>query len=204
MASSAWRPDDHVKLLFPGEFGEAIRRDYTPRFYSPKTQQLTIDFALHDGGPATEWAMAAEVGDTLEIAGPRGSAIVPASFDWWLLIGDETALPAIGRRIEELAPGTLVTSLGLVTGAEEEKVFDTRATLTPLWVHRPARAADDANPALAVLDFPPGDGFIWIAAEARVACRLRDYVVEGHGHAIAWTKASGYWLKGEADADDTL
>src|SRR3546814_10448720 len=36
------------------------------------------------------------------IAGPRGSFLVPTAFDWHLLIGDETAIPAIARRLEEL------------------------------------------------------------------------------------------------------
>ena len=50
----------------------------------------------HDGGPATSWAKAAVPGDTLEIGGPRGPTIVANDFDWFLLVGDETALPAIG------------------------------------------------------------------------------------------------------------
>ena len=46
--------------------------------------ELTIDFALHDAGPATAWALAAKAGDALEIGGPRGSMVVADDFDYLL------------------------------------------------------------------------------------------------------------------------
>jgi len=93
--------DDHIKLFFsPSDNGEAPRRSFTPRAYDQKQQTLVIDFALHNKGPATEWAGAAKEGSILEIGGPRGSAIVPDDFDWYVFIGDESALPAIGRWVE--------------------------------------------------------------------------------------------------------
>ena len=80
-------------------------RDYTPRRYDAGRNELVIDFALHDAGPATDWAAQAEPGQQLAVGGPRGSFVVPDDFDWYLFIGDETALPAIGRRLEELRAG---------------------------------------------------------------------------------------------------
>ena len=70
-------------------------RDYTPRRHDAEAGTLEIDFALHEAGPATQWAEQAKVGDLLGVGGPRGSFIVPTDFDWHLLIGDDTALPAI-------------------------------------------------------------------------------------------------------------
>jgi NADPH-dependent ferric siderophore reductase len=198
-------PDDHVKLFFPVDGDEAEKRDYTPRRHDAAAGTLTIDFALHDpkgAGPATRWALSARPGDKLQIGGPRGSKVIPADFDWWLLVGDETALPAIGRRLEETHPNVPVTTLVAVTGPEEEQTFQTNAAHTALWVHRPADRADDPAPLLKALKtFRPGkgDGFIWIAAESKVAHAARDFVAEKLGHDPAWTKASGYWSKGSAD-----
>jgi NADPH-dependent ferric siderophore reductase len=199
--------DDHIKIFVPGAGEEAERRDYTPRLYDAEAGELAIDFALHEAGPATSWARAAAVGDTLEIAGPRGSMVVPPTFDWWLLVGDETALPAIGRRIEELPAGTPVTSIVAVAGPAEEQVFATAADHHALWVHRPLDRADEVAPlldALAARTLPAGDGFVFIAAEARVARALRAQVVEAMGHPSKWLKAAGYWVKGQADAHDKL
>jgi NADPH-dependent ferric siderophore reductase len=199
-------PDDHIKLFVPGD--RAIeRRDYTPRRYDPEANTLDLDFALHDAGPATLWAMQAKAGDVVEIAGPRGSTLVPWSFDWYLLAGDETALPAIGRRVEEAPAGVKIISLIAVAGRDEEQVFETRATHSAIWVHRPAARADDPQPmlaALAKIAFPTGDGFVWVAAEAKVAKAVRGYVESERGHPRPWTKASGYWVKGVADAQDKL
>jgi NADPH-dependent ferric siderophore reductase len=209
-------PDDHVKLFLPdsretgGPMPGHAMRDYTPRAFDPSEGMLTIDFALHEAGPATAWALKARVGDTLKIGGPRGSAVVADDFDWYLLIGDETALPAIGRRIEALRPGVPVTSLIVIDAAAERQSFDTRAVWTPVWVEReghPADIADDAGllrAALETIAFPPGDGYVWIAAEGAVARALRAFVVETRGHPRSWVKAAGYWSRGAVAAHETI
>ncbi len=85
-------PDDHIKIFVPATDGGEERRDYTPRRYDNAERRLTIDFALHEAGPVTQWAIDARPGDRLEIGGPRGSAVVSKTVKRWLLIGDETAL----------------------------------------------------------------------------------------------------------------
>lgn len=118
--------DDHVKLFFPsaaatvtlaspsgvsvadssGESSAVAMRDFTPRRYDVATGELWIDFFLHESGPATDWATHATVGDSIVVAGPKGSALIAVEeIDSHVLIGDETALPAIGRRLEELPAG---------------------------------------------------------------------------------------------------
>jgi len=199
--------DDHVKLFVPGPGGEMVSRDYTPRAFDAAAQTLVIDFAVHDAGPATLWALEARPGDQLEIGGPRGSMVIGPDIGWWLLIGDETALPAIGRRIEEMPAGARVISLVAVPGRDDEQTFVTPANHRALWVHRSPGQADDPEPvlrALAALELPAGDGFIWIAAEARVARAARQFLVEQRGHPLPWLKASGYWVNGMADASDKL
>ncbi len=200
-------PDDHIKLFLPDprEPEGRCMRDFTPRAYDAQARRLTIDFALHDKGPATEWARAAKPGDTLEIGGPRGSAVVPDDFDHYLLVGDETALPAIARRLEELRADVPVTAMIVVDGKAEEIPLETRTNLRLVWVHRDGQHVDDGtllHYALTTWRPPAGDGFVWIGAEARVARRLRNYLVEDRGHPKAWLKASGYWVRGEAGASD--
>ncbi|MBB5220301.1 NADPH-dependent ferric siderophore reductase [Amaricoccus macauensis] len=204
--------DDHVKLFFPngaddGGGGEPAMRDYTPRAFDPEACTLTLDFVLHDGGPATGWAVAARPGDELRIGGPRGSVVVSDSFDWWILVGDETALPAIGRRLEEAPRGARITTIVAVTGPEEEQEIATRADHRAIWVHRPATDATDPAPllaALAGLDWPEGEGFVWIAAEAGIARALRSHLLDVRQHPRQWHRASGYWLEGSADAHVSL
>ena len=152
-------PDDHVKISVPGDVEEVERRDFTPRRFDPAARSLAIDFALHADGPAMRWARDARPGSPLRIGGPRGSAIVPVDFDWWLLVGDESALPAIGRRVEELPAGVNVTTIVAVAGPEEEQSLETVARHEAIWVHRPLDEASDPAPLLAALArFVPPDG----------------------------------------------
>jgi NADPH-dependent ferric siderophore reductase/DNA-binding PadR family transcriptional regulator len=198
-------PDDHVKLFFPFAGEKPLMRDYTPRSFDTAAQTLAIDFAVHAAGPATDWAIRAEPGDAIEIGGPRGSSVIAPVFDWWLLIGDETALPAIGRRVEEMAPGTRVMTVAAVIDAADEQRFPTRTQLNARWVHRPESDVGDPAPLLAAvrtIDLPPGQGFVWIAAEAAVAKALKQHFLEERGHPGAHLKAAGYWTAGQPATGD--
>jgi NADPH-dependent ferric siderophore reductase len=202
-------PDDHVRLIVPDAASADgfASRDYTPRAFDPKTGELTIDFALHVAGPATAWALAAKPGDRVQIGGPRGSQVVADDFDYYMLIGDETALPAIGRRIEGLRPGVPVWSLVVTESAEDRQTFATKADWQGLWVDRASTPGDDAQRLLSVLSTwqaPAGDGYVWFAAEAQVARALRHHVLEERQHPAAWFKAAGYWVLGSAGASDKM
>lgn len=196
--------DDHVKLFFAtdGEAGSPPSgRDFTPRSFDGTQQTLVVEFVLHAHGPATSWARAAPIGSTLEIGGPRGSTIVPDDFDWYLLIGDESALPAIARRVEELRTGVPVTTVVAIADGDEEQSFATAADWRPHWVHREHEHADDDVTlvrALENIDTGGGDGFVWIAAETAVARAVRRYMLDGRHHPAAWLKAAAYWTRGRA------
>lgn len=198
--------DDHIKLFIPGgERGEGGRpemRDYTPRSFDGSST-LVIDFALHEAGPATLWAMNAKVGDSIQIGGPRGSTVIADDYDWYWLIGDETALPAIGRRCEELRADVPVTVVAVVDGEADRIAIEGRARIETIWVYRDGgETADEAliQAALASHALPQGDGYVWIAAETQVARALRHHMIEERGHPKSWTKAAGYWTRGEADS----
>lgn len=197
-------PDDHVKLFFPSEGGEPVMRDFTPRAFDAAQNVLTIDFALHGEGVASRWAEAARVGDSLAIGGPRGSLVVSDDFDWYLLVGDESALPAIGRWVETLRAGVPVTTIVAIASDEERQQLASRGVWTPQWIARGAASARDGELLCeAVRSFAPpaGDGFIWIAGEDAIVRTVRAHVVEERGHPSGWLKASAYWHRGRADAE---
>lgn len=195
-------PDDHVKLFVPADHpGEPAMRDYTPRAFDAARGLLTIDFALHDAGPATRWALAARPGDSVGIGGPRGSTVIADDFDWYLLVGDDTAIPAIARRLEELRADVPVFAAIVVDSDFDRHDLDTSAALTVRWLSR--RVGEEADAALLqqaveAISLPRGDGYVWIAAEAQVARALRGFVLDTLGHPKQWTKAAGYWQAGAA------
>ena len=217
--------DDHAKLFFPDaatgqltlptagpdgpvwpEGGRPAMRDYTPRRHDAQANTLEIDFALHDAGPATQWAEQAKPGDIVGVGGPRGSFIVPTEFDWHLLIGDDTALPAISRRLAELPAGARVVVLAEVDSAADEIPFETQAELTLRWVHRQG-AAPGLSPVLVdtlkTMELPAGDFHAWVGCESAIAKALRAHLVGERGANPKWVRASGYWRRGAVATHDT-
>ena len=204
--------DDHIKLFFPagpaGADGEPpmASRDYTPRRYDPTANTLEIEFVLHDAGPATRWAEQARPGQPLQIGGPRGSFIIPTNFDWHLLIGDDTALPAIARRLAELPAGTRAVVLVEVDGPEDRLSFASDANVTVTWAYRKGAEAgttDVLARTLATLTLPTGDYYAWVACESLTAKALRARLIADHGANPKWMRAAGYWRRGAVAVHDT-
>ncbi len=193
--------DDHVKVMIPASEATALaRRDYTPRKFDPVTGELTLEFALHGSGPAAEWANQAAPGMALDVGGPRGSMIIPMDFDWHWLIGDESALPAIARRLEELPAQAVVQVLLRVTDPSDQRTLPTRAQATVQWVHSDA----DCLAALTHWHLPEGEGFVWCAGEAAWVAEARRIVVDDKGVDKTCVRASAYWKRGISDHHENL
>ena len=197
--------DDHVKLLFaqtpeeqaalenfsPGGDGpRPTMRDYTPRRYDAATGELDIDFVLHGEGPAATWAAQAQPGQFLHIAGPRGSMIVPDMFDSYLLIGDETALPAIARRLEELPANRSALVVVEVANPAEQQEFQSAAQVDVIWI---VRGEQDLVQVTRKLEMPEGRLYAWVATESALSRKVRAVLLNEFGLDEAAVKAAGYW-----------
>jgi NADPH-dependent ferric siderophore reductase len=187
--------DDHVKV-----FVDDARRDYTPRSFDNAARQLVIEFALHGDGPAAEWAARAVPGDTLAIGGPKGSLIVPLDYDWHLLAGDETALPAVARRLEELPAGAKAIVVLKGADAADRREFASAAHVQLTWVSTDA----ELLAAVRALALPAGDGYAWCAGEASSMAALRRELVEVKGHPGEAIRAAAYWKRGAQGHHENL
>ncbi|MGN8275203.1 siderophore-interacting protein [Pseudomonas sp. SMN5] len=208
--------DDHVKVFFPQNAEEhaalesfdpsagkdqgplPAMRDYTPRRYDLQTLELDLDFVLHGDGPAATWAAQARPGQYLNIGGPRGSMIVPDIFDSYLLIGDETALPAIARRLEGLAPNRRALVVVEVANGAEQQLLQSPARVHVIWVLREGRQ-DSLLTTVQHLDMPGGKLYAWVATESRVSRQIRKVLLEEKGLDQAFVKAVGYWKADDSD-----
>jgi NADPH-dependent ferric siderophore reductase len=210
--------DDHVKLLFPQNAAEQAAmetlvlgagkndgpmpamRDYTPRRYDLDSLELDIDFVLHGDGPASTWAEQAKPGQFLHIGGPRGSMIVPDMFDSYLLIGDETALPAIARRLEGLAANRRALVIIEVENGKEQQVLESAAEVSVIWVLREG-GKDHLLSTVRQIDVPAGSLYAWVATESRVSRQIRRVLLDEHGLDEQFVKAVGYWRLDDTDEE---
>jgi NADPH-dependent ferric siderophore reductase len=136
------------------------------------------------------------------VAGPRGSLVVPDTFDWYLLAGDETALPAIGRRLQELRAGVRVFAFIEADGVEDEQHFETSADLRVVWLHRKGAepgTTDLLKRAVRAFDAPSGDSYAWAAGEASSMNALRRLLLDERGVNKDRMKVRGYWKRGVTD-----
>ncbi|AZR33574.1 siderophore-interacting protein [Xanthomonas vasicola] len=208
-------PDDHVKLFFPNADGAFVlptmtpegprheegslpspARDYTPRLFDPQNGELRIDFVLHGDGVASSWAAQAQPGDPLNIGGPRGSFLVADDYDHYVLIGDETALPAIGRWLEAMPADMHAEVFIEIADAAERQELLSAAEVRVNWLER--NGFDAASSTLledSLRDYEPEDGdtFYWIGAESMRARAMRKFLEEHLGVDKAWVRAKGYW-----------
>jgi NADPH-dependent ferric siderophore reductase len=192
--------DDHLKLILDLGGAAPVMRDYTPRRFDADARELTVEFALHGDGPAASWAAQAAPGQTVTIGGPRGSFIIPLDFDWHLLVGDETALPAIARRLEELPATARAIVLLQVPAQADRRSLASAAHMNLQWVDSGAALLA----ALRTLTLPPGEGYAWCAGEAQLMAQLRKVLVQEKGHPGHAIRAAAYWKQGAAAHHENL
>ncbi|WP_082493558.1 siderophore-interacting protein [Massilia sp. Leaf139] len=191
--------DDHVKFMFDDGSGGQVRRDYTPRRFDAQARELTIEFALHGEGAASDWARRARVGDTAVIGGPRGSMIIPMDYDWHLLAGDASALPAMRRRLEELPASARV--IVVAAAAQDDRIaFDGAARAEVHWIDD----ADALAEAVRALPLPGGEGFAWAAGEAGAMRALREVLAIEKALPKEAMRVSAYWKRGVAEHHEQL
>ncbi|MCC7461256.1 MAG: siderophore-interacting protein [Gammaproteobacteria bacterium] len=192
--------DDHVKFMFTDASGEPVRRDYTPRRWDRERRELTIEFAMHGHGPASEWARQAVAGQRATVGGPRSSMIVPMDYDWHLLAGDGSALPAIHRRLEELPAATRAVVLLDMPDAADRRELASAAHLELHW----AAGTGEWLSKLRALQLPAGAGYAWCAGEAAAMAAARRVLLDEKALPRADMRVAAYWKRGACGFHENL
>lgn len=182
-------------------------RSYTVRRFDPVRHELDLDFVLHQphGGPAADWAERAAPGDPLIVVGPSPAYRLDPEVGNHLLIGDETAIPAIAALLGELPAGVAARAVVEVADAAEEQPLGSAtgaADVQVQWVHRdgaPAGRPEALLAAVRALDLPPGAELtVWAAGERGVMQALRGHLLDERGLARTQVRTGNYWRIGQA------
>ena len=172
-----------------------ITRTYTVRSLDHAAGELTIDFVHHgDEGVAGPWAAAARPGDLLRLMGPGGAYAPDPEADWHLMIGDESALPAIGAACERVRPGVPVLALLEVGDAAEQQVL--AGDVDVRWLHRDASAPEQLVDAVRAAAFPAGRVHAFVHGEAGFVRDVRRHLLDDRGISRESLSVSGYWRRG--------
>ncbi|MFF8276330.1 siderophore-interacting protein [Streptomyces lateritius] len=191
---------DRIRAEYPREQWPTTRT-YTVRGWDPVHRELTIDFVVHgDEGLAGPWAARAQAGETMRFLGPGGGYAPDPAADWHLLVGDESALPAIAVALERLPEGARVHAFVEVADGSEEQKFSTAAGVEVTWIHRSGRTTGAALlEAVRNLDFPEGDVHAFVHGEAGFVKELRRHLRLERQVPRERLSISGYWRAGKTD-----
>lgn len=181
---------------WPDPAQRPVVRTFTVRAVDREAGALTVDMVLH-GGFAAQWALHAQIGDPVGVAGPMGSAL-PLSARPYLFVGDHCALPVIARMLEELPEGATGEALIEVPGPADELPLNHPPGLRLRWLHRTAPAGEGSLLLDAVRALPPlaPDAFAWAACESASVLALRAHLRGEHGLPPRQMRLMGYWKRG--------
>jgi NADPH-dependent ferric siderophore reductase len=176
-----------------------VRRRYTVRAWDAATGRLTLDFVVHgDSGIAGPWAATVAPGDVLVFEGPGSGYRPDPDADWHLMVGDESALPAIAASLEAVPPGGPVVVRLVCDGPGHQIPLTTPGELDLVWLHRSGHRGHDVallRDAVAGLDFPVGRVHAFVHGEAEEIRAIRRHLLSERGLGRRDMSCSPYWRR---------
>jgi NADPH-dependent ferric siderophore reductase len=172
-------------------------RTYTALFPDVERGTLAIDFVIHgDQGVAGPWVSAAEPGDQLLVNGPGGGYLPDPAADWHLLVGDESALPAITATLTALHEDSVVRVIALVDSPDHEPVLPLPRAGRLRFLYRDGDDAAALTSAVQWLDWLPGRAHAVVHGEAQeIMHGVRPHLFRERGLARDQVSISGYWRR---------
>ena len=162
---------ENGRIGWPEGEDELVVRLYTIRSVDPQANHVCIDILQHPtegiATPGADFARDAMPGEQIAIMGPGGGGL-PEAQDI-IFAGDESALPAILRMVEEAPSGVTMKAIIEVENAGEEQPVHGPGLVELVWLHRSSYASDGRNRLVertkAAIDTADEDTFVWFAAE---------------------------------------
>lgn|SRR5690606_4837876 len=177
-------------------------RTYTHKGVDLEKDELYIDFVNHgDNGPASAWAVNAALGDQLGVAMRTvPKELYPSHANWFLLVGDATAIPVLGAILDSLP----VTAKGIcvlkVSSVDDIQKLPTKAAIDFQWIIEPDdRKESQLTELVKSIEIPSGSKFGYVACEFSDVKQIRTYLRKE----LEWSSdelyAYSYWKKGVAE-----
>lgn len=216
------QPDEYLRLFFPNpETGrlhlpeisdegrwtypdggpKAVRcATYTVRAHRAAEEEIDIDFVVHDGGVASDWAQRAAPGDRVTINRPQGIYQPPADAEWQLLVADATGIPAVARILEQTPADRHSRVFIEVADAGHEQALPAHPGASVTWIV----AGNGTGPSrfeaiLRSVPLPQAPGYIWVAGEQKAVRAARRLVRQEWKWPAGRYDIVAYWVhEGEA------
>ncbi|GLF96943.1 siderophore-interacting protein [Streptomyces yaizuensis] len=196
LARTGVHPTMWVRVWF-GNAGKPHQRAYTLVDPDPVAGTFSLEFALHDG-PASDWARAARLGDTVDatLQGTGFTAPEPPP-GRLLVVADPASLPAVNSLLDAF-PGVPAT-LWFETAGDGDEELPLRVDPACHEVRRVPREDAGRRLVAEVTEALPGvlagcaDPYLWIACDTVTTRALSGFARKELGIAKDRINALGYW-----------
>lgn len=200
----------YLKFLRIPDGERPVMRNYSVRAYRAATAEagaeIDVDFVLHgsaaDGtaGPASRWAETCQPGEHVLIIDEGLTFNPQRGTDRVVLVGDETALPAIASISASLPADATGTAIIEVPSEEDALEFPHPSGLEVVWIVRPHDVAPGALAlqSLGRTALPDAPFHAYAAGEQALASGARKHLVGERGVDKNAVSFCGYWKLGAA------
>ncbi|QGU07137.1 Vibriobactin utilization protein ViuB [Corynebacterium occultum] len=175
-----------------------VTRTYTFRHVDTAAGTFEVDFVTHgDEGLAGPWAKHAKEGDVIAFLGPGGAWGPEDTYEHFVLVGDESAAPAIARALEELPAGA--TAAAYIEVADEHSHFEMpeAAGVELTWVHRDgATHGHQLSEVVRGAGIPTQRTAWFVHGVAEMLKEMRRFLFFDNEVAKEDVSISGYWRIG--------
>ncbi|SEC24027.1 siderophore-interacting protein [Microbacterium hydrocarbonoxydans] len=198
----------YLKFLRIPDGERPVMRNYSVRAYRPAIAgsgaEIDVDFVLHgtaaDGtaGPASRWAETCAPGEHVLIIDEGLTFNPQRGIDRVVLVGDETALPAIASICASLPADATGMAIVEVPSDEDALEFPHPVGIEVVWIVRPESVAPGALALarLAETALPEAPFHAYAAGEQSLAAGVRKHLVGERGVDKNAVSFCGYWKIG--------
>jgi NADPH-dependent ferric siderophore reductase len=181
--------------------GPTLCRRYTIRRFDLAAARLEFDVVLHGDGIGARWAASAQLGEQVEVGGPRGKITLAKDAAWHLFAGDESAIPATFAMMEALPAGVPSRALLAIGEEGDEQPHRALEGAHVTWVRQGTGAPmSRLVDAFRDLEIPRGAGHVYLAGEDKLVGALKQAAVD-RGIGAAAISAKAYWSRGSRNRE---
>lgn len=205
-ASAPVLPAQSRAKLVTARGARPLSKTYTVRRWDPASGELDVDFVKHGVGTGTTWAYRTQPGDRIHLSGPSTSKSLPVGPDWLLVAGDDTALPAIGRLLDELPHDARAQVFVEIAEDSHRQEVRELPGVHLTWLVRdgaPEAAGSLLANAVRNAQWWPGQAFAWLAGEHSAVRDIRRHLVEDRDMPRQDIDFAGYWRRSAVVALET-
>ncbi|MBB5914453.1 NADPH-dependent ferric siderophore reductase [Nocardia transvalensis] len=204
-SSNLW----YAQYLMMSKDQRPLVRNYTVREFRPAgrgdfgdTAELDVDFAMHgDDTPACGWASGTAVGSEVGLLDEGIMYQAPHHTSWSLLVGDESALPAVAGVLRSMPRDQRGAAFIEIIHPDDAQDLGEPEGVQVHWLPRTDPVTEIGGPALEAVraaKIPAAGVYAFVAGEQKLASGLRRHLANDRGIPKADITFTGYWRIGKS------